>query len=417
MQTHPPLTGAAKPQIPALTGLRFFLALWVVVFHRSVADGAIMGELIPFSFPALVCLIRTGYLAVGIFFALSGFVLAYNYSLQSPWPLRKTIDFAVARFARIYPAYAVGLILMAPIVLLDMGGLPKKGWFKQLAEAGLNWTLLQAWIPTHALSWNAPGWSLSAEAFFYLCFPLAGVALWRASRKPNRILPLLLCFWMLALAAPVVAILMRIPGFSDVPATDNNWHGDPFWTCLFKLNPLFRFPEFCFGILLVRFFQLIQSGSSALKGRGYLLYIPGLCLEMILISNAGSIPFPLFHNGLLMPLQGIVMLGFALGGGRLAVFLSSRVLHLLGNASYTMYILHWPVFEWMNWLSLRFYGTRLYGFAKFGLYVGILIALSILVHRFIEEPANGLIKRSWYKIRSRRFEPSDAVSVPAGAAS
>ncbi|HEY1946310.1 MAG TPA: acyltransferase [Bryobacteraceae bacterium] len=406
MQTHPPLAGAAKPQIPALTGLRFFLALWVVVFHQSAADGTIMGERIPFHLPALVCLIRTGYLAVGVFFALSGFVLAYNYSLQAAWPFRRMIDFAVARFARIYPAYAVGLILMAPIVLFNVAGLPEKGWFKQTAEAGLNWTLLQAWIPTHALSWNMPGWSRSAEAFFYLCFPLAGVALWRASRKPNRILPLLLCFWMLALASPVVAIVMRIPGFSDVPATADNLHGDPFWTSLFKFNPLFHFPEFCFGILLVRFYQLIQSGNSALKGRGHLLYIPGLCLEMILISNAGSIAFPLFHNGLLLPLHGMVMLGFALGGGQLVFFLSSRVLHLLGNASYTMYILHWPVFEWMNWLSLRFYGTPPNGFAKFGLYVGILIALSILVHRFIEEPANRLIKRSWHKIRSRRFEPS-----------
>jgi peptidoglycan/LPS O-acetylase OafA/YrhL len=113
-----------------------------------------------------------------------------------------------------------------------------------------------------------------------------------------------------------------------------------------------------------------------------------------------------------MPLHGIVMLGLALGGGRLAGFLAWRVLHVLGNASYTMYILHWPVFEWMNWLSLRFSGTPLNGFAKFGLYVGILIVLSILVHRFIEEPANGLIKRTWYKIRSRHFEPSDAVSLP-----
>src|SRR2546421_494572 len=43
-------------------------------------------------------------------------------------------------------------------------------------------TLTQAWVPASSDVWNGPGWSLSAEAFFYLLFPLAALASARLGR-------------------------------------------------------------------------------------------------------------------------------------------------------------------------------------------------------------------------------------------
>jgi peptidoglycan/LPS O-acetylase OafA/YrhL len=43
--------------------------------------------------------------------------------------------------------------------------------------------LLQAWVPAAALSVNLVGWSLSAEAFFYLLLPL--VLPWLARLSPR----------------------------------------------------------------------------------------------------------------------------------------------------------------------------------------------------------------------------------------
>src|SRR5579883_2570923 len=68
--------------LPALTGLRFFLALWVIVNHL-VGKGNIY-EPIAASLPGpLQAIIRGGYQAVPTFFVLSGFVLARTYASTS----------------------------------------------------------------------------------------------------------------------------------------------------------------------------------------------------------------------------------------------------------------------------------------------------------------------------------------------
>lgn len=63
---------------------------------------------------ALSSLVGTGYAAVGIFFLLSGFILAYNYDLGTQWSDQGKLRFAIARFSRIYPVYLLGLLLVLP---------------------------------------------------------------------------------------------------------------------------------------------------------------------------------------------------------------------------------------------------------------------------------------------------------------
>jgi peptidoglycan/LPS O-acetylase OafA/YrhL len=87
-----------------LTGLRFFAALYVVLFHQETTFAA--GH--HFSKPLLTFL-GHGYLAVSLFFVLSGFVLTYNYADR--WSETRFSKFLLSRFARIYPVYALTLLL------------------------------------------------------------------------------------------------------------------------------------------------------------------------------------------------------------------------------------------------------------------------------------------------------------------
>src|SRR5260370_3381114 len=112
-----------------------------------------------------------GYVGVSFFFVLSGFILVYTYAGR-PMILK---DFWRARFARIYPAYAFSLLVTAPFfffAVLTMN-IPFFAWAKAHLKfvSVLVVSLLQAWVPPAALSWNAVAWSLSVEAFFYLLFP------------------------------------------------------------------------------------------------------------------------------------------------------------------------------------------------------------------------------------------------------
>ena len=61
-------------------------------------------------------IIRTGYVSVSLFFVLSGFILAYTYHAGREDASLDRRSFWVARVARIYPVYLVGLLLAAPFV-------------------------------------------------------------------------------------------------------------------------------------------------------------------------------------------------------------------------------------------------------------------------------------------------------------
>src|SRR5580765_4025535 len=94
---------ASRPRLPALTSLRFFAAFHVFLFHIQ-AMGAVFGAV---WFQKLSSI---GYVGVSFFFVLSGFILVYTYAGK---PINAG-DFWRARFARVYPAYAVALLLTLP---------------------------------------------------------------------------------------------------------------------------------------------------------------------------------------------------------------------------------------------------------------------------------------------------------------
>ena len=376
------MTATKKPQLLPLTGIRFFLALWVVIFHQHF----FWLSQFPNPFPVII---RTGFLAVGFFFVLSGFVLSYNYSLGENWSWKNVAKFGIARFARIYPAYCVGLLLIAPAVLyplLRQFSLAKFG--KALIVAALNLTLMQAWVPGTALSWNGPGWSLSAEAFFYCCFPFLGVTLWKLSR-PSSIVIAGLLVWVGSVIFPFLVPLMSPLSFTLSTA-------DRFWFNLIAYNPLLHLPQFCMGIIVGRTYHLLRSKNSILLGRGYCLYVPAILLEGMAISLYSSLggSFFVLQNGLLLPLHSLIILGFAAGGGTLARLLSVRPLVFLGNASYALYILHVPVSVWMGYIGKRLFSTTLEesGGAT-ALYIVVVVCLSSIVFKLIEEPANHFLKK------------------------
>ncbi len=89
---------AARDRIEGLDILRLFAALSVVIFHYSFR-GAAADDLTRVSLPALVPITKYGYLGVDLFFVISGFVIAWSAEG------RHWLQFAVARFARIYPAF------------------------------------------------------------------------------------------------------------------------------------------------------------------------------------------------------------------------------------------------------------------------------------------------------------------------
>ncbi|WP_330172859.1 acyltransferase [Streptomyces sp. NBC_01498] len=145
---------SGRDRLPSLTGLRFWAALIVVLYHLSRQVGEI---------PGLSQATWYGRSGVTFFFVLSGFVLAWTYDGQR---VPATV-FLWRRFARIWPLLVV-TSAASVAVWIAIG--------KEVSTKAVLATLLMvhAWVadPVIQKGANPAAWSLSDEAWFYLVFPL-----------------------------------------------------------------------------------------------------------------------------------------------------------------------------------------------------------------------------------------------------
>jgi len=369
-------------EVLPLTALRFFLASWIVYFHLCVVIPSMSGAQKPGASPWLNT-VFCAYVAVSVFFVLSGFVLALNYPLHQSWNSADRKRFFVARFSRIYPVYVLGLAAVAQLIVANSLAQHSKAiLLRRIGSGLLNLAMVQSWIPQASITWNGPGWSLSDEAFFYLCFPVLGSLFFRISTIRKVILAFT-GLWALVLLPALLSLAAHVSGYSDVPATARP--DFPFaWFVGF--NPLLNLPVFLSGIVACRCFLIINQ-SGRLKGKGYLLYLPSFALLFTLTSFGSRIPYPLMHNGLTLPASFGIILGLSIGDRYLCALLSNPVLVFLGKASYAEYLLHFPIraaFEALgaSWTTLD----------QIAYFVAVL-AISAVVFHFYEEPLQRKLRR------------------------
>ena len=148
-----------------------------------------------------------------------------------------------------------------------------------------------------------------------------------------------------------------------------------------QIKPLIHLSDFLMGIAVARAFDLLTQRRSAPSGTWF--YGIGFLGSAVILAYAQYLPPAISMNTLLRPMNGLLLLGLGLGGGRVARILSARPVVYLGKASYSMYVLHIPILWWaVSWPS----------FAVRYLYMPFVVALSCLLYAVFEEPANRLIR-------------------------
>ncbi|MFE6912791.1 acyltransferase family protein [Streptomyces rubiginosohelvolus] len=145
---------AASSRLDSLTGLRFWAALAVVLYHLSRQAGEL---------PGISDLAWYGRSGVTFFFILSGFVLAWTYDGKAV----PASVFLWRRFARIWPLLAVSTVASVAVWRVLGTDVSLRGVAATLG-------LVNSWIPerSYLVGGNPAAWSLSDEAWFYLIFPL-----------------------------------------------------------------------------------------------------------------------------------------------------------------------------------------------------------------------------------------------------
>lgn len=356
--------------LKALTGLRFVAALMVFVSHTFVWFPEIDDQQVPL-----------GWAGVGFFYVLSGFILTWVYAPRLGNFTSR--DFYRRRFARIWPLHLITML----IVILFVKGIghfiaQPNNWGRLTAHV----FLVQAWVPNAkwVFSINAPAWSLSVEAFFYLLFPL----LIRGGTK-----------WLLRTLFGVVVITVIMIVAVDL------YRGQmlpPNREALICANPLLRLFDFTIGMLCGLFYfknhQPDQVFSFAAPKQ---LLAIGLCaayfwIVILLIGDAGTDCSPLLmwlRSTAAAPLFAFLIYTFTSSKGALARCLSSGPMVYLGELSFAFYLIHQSILLTLRGLPLAESQFAGYLMAAAGLLLSIVAAM--VLHHTIEVPARGaLIKTS-----------------------
>jgi peptidoglycan/LPS O-acetylase OafA/YrhL len=405
----------ARAPLDALTGARIVAALWVVLYHSATDFG--IAHLFPqasgpelLTFGALI--VEQGYLAVDFFFVLSGFILAYNYVTHDNEVRGGKTSFWIARFARIYPVYLLGVVLGVIEYLSD-----KHSAMAQVGTIGLHVVLLQSWIPAALpIDLNPPDWSLAAEAFFYALFPLLLPVFARFGRRIQ--IGLAAGSWIAYILTLIgLALLGHALGFSA---------GSPTWRTVSKFNPLPRLPEFLIGMALgiafVRLHGLLNRTPPAPKPSNYrqvFSYDLGIMLLLVALGLVFLLETPVATGNpvtsvmalFALPLFSVLIYVLAFQQGLFARVLSLRPVMWLGEISYGIYILHWPLWSLWRKYVVSLMPFDIHSVWSLTVYLLIVVAAAGLSFKYLEVPTRRAVRAWWGKPKAAPIHVPEPVQA------
>jgi len=353
-----------------LTSLRFIAAMWVVLFHWwPKAD-----------FGPMPAFVEKGYLGVELFFILSGFILCHVYLDQAGEGRFRYGGFLWNRLARVFPLHlftTVGVGLLAGAALL--AGLAVDGNVLHWESLPANLLMVHAWGVTDTAGWNHPSWSISAEWFAYLTFPIFAALAWGLRNRP--------------LVAAGLGIAALFGGYALYRALT----GMELTLATFAGGAFRIVPPFAFGCAV---FLLWRSGVVADARRA--LAVLFASLGGVLAATSSGAP-----DALTVTFLGGLILGLAGLSSTARNPLSAAPLVYLGEVSYSVYMICIP------WQLVAVNGAqKLLGTEALPLWAWLPLVLAIPAlaagsYHLVERPARRLMRA----FAARRRGEGEAVQI------
>jgi peptidoglycan/LPS O-acetylase OafA/YrhL len=372
-----------KPSLPALTGLRTLLALTILMFHFT-PPGLTWARHPAIS---LYPIINIGYVFVSFFFLISGFILAYHYAGR---PDRmNAVDFWMARLSRLYPVYALTMLISIPMLMTEWTARPRGQFWEGAIATPL---LVQGFFPHLATFWNTVSWTLSCEVMLYLLFPL--LLRFRWPEGWAKLLAMLVGLWLLGLVPHITYILTNPDHLKKMA----DRYTDGFWINTLKYTPLPYLCTFLAGLTLGHLHEALKLDA---RGRT-MVGIFGLAAVFFASYHwAQTLPYVLVHGGLLTPLFAAVILGLS-GPSPLARLFAWKPLVEVGASTYALYLLHFNVFTLIHLHHL----PELLHVERYDPWISYLfvVLLAIAVRTGVEHPAQVAIGGWWKRKRAAEKE-------------
>ncbi|MFC6597450.1 acyltransferase family protein [Kitasatospora paranensis] len=349
-----PSAPARRPRLYVLDGLRLVAALSVMCFHyvgkpagwEKVWRGA-PDELLPgLHGPAIY-----GWLGVDLFFLISGFVIC-----MSCWGKRPR-DFFISRVVRLYPAYWAAVALTSAVVLAA-------GYSFSTAHALTprvvlaNLTMLQA--PLGAQAVDPSYWTLWVEMLFYIVFAVV-VAFGLTYRRA-------VVFCVLWTLAGVLAPVAGLPLLSTLAQASYS----PYFVAGIAMYLMYRFGQSFLLWGIVVFSWLLAQYQLSGTIRVYQQWLPQHLSWTVAVA--------------IMTLCFGLVLAAALG---LFDRITWKWLTTAGALTYPLYLIHQEIgITMIHWLR-----GHLAPAPTLAVVVATVLIAAWLLHRIVEKPLSGLLKR------------------------
>lgn len=392
------MTAAPPRQLPLLTPLRGFAALFVVFFHaRLILFPQWKDHIASYTY-----FLENSYIWVDLFFILSGYVMVHVYrdafkkegvTFYNWW------CFMHLRFSRVYPLFLVTLLALigwesykAVHGITFYAGPLAESWgmigqqafegpFNHASSIFANLLMLQSIDNSPALSWNISSWSLSVEWIIYWFFPLIASCLLKTRGRS----------W----AVPVIALLLIYSQI--VQGNTLDYTKGEFALCR-------GLSGFVLGA------WLCHCGAQALfsKLQGG-IWIWGIIAGIVISMHVKPSPLSLMSTYILF--AALVGVSAVQRNPKqfLTRVLDNRVTQILGDISYSVYLWHAvlilagtevihyvapePLAWWYQQTSVISCVVGLIAFS------GVTILVSTLSYRLIERPA-----QLWLRKRAKPVE-------------
>lgn len=345
-----------RMKIAPLTSLRFFAALGVFLIHYNQLFMRNTNDLIV----ALRPIFSEGYLWVGFFFILSGFIISYSQdnkkNKDSPF------SFLTKRLARIYPVHLLMLLFFC-LYFYDT-------WVMgQQLSIFYNIFLVQSLVPASNAYWgyNAVSWSISTEAIFYIAF------IFLLPLKTKHLLSLFI----------IITLTILLSHMYDFKNRD-------IMVWFYYINPISRSVDFMAGMLLYRLHKIIKEKGIRIAMGGTLAEITSIIVMIIFMAIAiktqftKSLRYDLYY---LLPMS-LIVITFSFSNGVISKFLCNSHLILLGEASFCLYMIHQPLISIISRKIIT--STDSASLSEYAYLMPAMLMLSvmisIIIHVFYEKP-------------------------------
>lgn len=372
------LRSTQQDRLAFADAFRAIAILGVVMNHLAMISGLQLGG-------QRDDLTYVGAWGVNCFFVLSGFLLSRPYleAILRTKPFPSTRLFLTRRFFRIYPLYAVAVIVSALAVAVHA---PHDFPFAAVAD---HLTFLHGFSPIDVVSLNGPMWTMAVDAQFYLLLPLGALALVALARNASR--KAAIGMIVVAIAAVIaISLLGRFLVFSVFPISIAR---DPIGPAfVLARNAIGMGTAFALGIGLALLVMIGKSPSRILASG---LAVLGMVCFGVLAwagrSYGSSFPYEVTYDALAAISAALILYGFSENAFNVIPFVrKSRLVATIAALAYAVYLFHYLIIDTIegvvgkhvHWVS----GSPEYVIGLTVPTVIVTFAVAYFAHRYIEKP-------------------------------